>query len=107
MKLLNDARITEENSGLTAEVTEAICSLAEKHKAELVILFGSRARGDFKKKSDIDLAVSADDFSGFCLDTDEETPTLLKYDFVDLKGNISEELLSVIEKEGRILYSKR
>lgn len=32
-----------------------------------VILFGSRARGDFREKSDIDLAVEGGDLSGFPL----------------------------------------
>lgn len=35
--------------------------------------FGSRARGDFKRTSDIDLAVSGGDFCRFALDVDEET----------------------------------
>ena len=40
-----------------------------------VILFGSRARGDFKTKSDIDLAVQGGDFIRFMLDVNEETST--------------------------------
>ena len=107
MELISNKRITEESSGLRPEIIESICTLAGKHKIELVILFGSRARGDFDEKSDIDLAVSGDNFSDFCLDTDEKTPTLLKYDFVDLKGNISKGLISEIERDGRILYSKK
>ena len=39
----------------------------------LIILFGTRARGDFKRTSDIDLAVSGGDFCRFALDVDEET----------------------------------
>lgn len=40
----------------------------------LVILFGSNGlRGDFKRTSDIDLAVSGGDFCRFALDVDEET----------------------------------
>ncbi len=33
----------------------------------------ARARGDFKRTSDIDLAVSGGDFCRFALDVDEET----------------------------------
>ena len=35
---------------------EEICRLAEKNKVQKVILFGSRARGDFRERSDIDIA---------------------------------------------------
>ncbi len=44
-----------------------------------VILFGSRARGDFRRTSDIDLAVTGGDFDRFALDVEEETTTLLEY----------------------------
>ena len=72
----------------------------------MIILFGARARGDFKRTSDIDLAVSGGDFCWFALDVDEETQTLLKFDIVDMDGNVQEELLESIRKEGRILYEK-
>lgn len=71
-----------------------------------MILFGSRARGDYKRVSDIDLAVSGGNFARFALDVDEETSTLLKYDIVDLDGSVQRELRDSIEKEGRVLYEK-
>ena len=71
-----------------------------------VILFGSRARGDYRRTSDIDLAVSGGNFALFSLDVDEKTSTLLKYDIVNLDGAVQEELRDSIEKEGRILYEK-
>lgn len=39
---------------------------------ECVILFGSRARGDYGRCSDIDLAVRGGNTAGFALDVDEE-----------------------------------
>ena len=39
-------------------IQEDIIKLARKYQIEKVILFGSRARGDNREKSDIDLAVS-------------------------------------------------
>ena len=71
-----------------------------------VILFGSRARGDYKRASDIDLAVSGGDVLRFALDVDEETSTPLKYDVINLDGNIQEELRRAIQEEGRILYEE-
>lgn len=71
-----------------------------------MILFGSRARGDYRKVSDIDLAVSGGNIAAFALDVEEETTTLLKYDVVNLDGSVQQELLDAIEKEGIVLYEK-
>lgn len=95
-----------EQSGISTRVLEEICGLAEKYGIGKVILFGSRARGDFRKTSDIDLAVSGGNISAFALAVDEETYTLLKYDVVNLDGSVQAELRDVIEKEGKLLYEK-
>ena len=88
------------------EIFQEIRRLAQKYGMEQVILFGSRARGDYRRVSDIDLAVRGGDFDRFALDVDEETSTLLKYDFVNLDGRVQAELRASIEQEGRILYEK-
>lgn len=62
--------------------------------------------GDYRKVSDIDLAVSGGNIAAFALDVEEETTTLLKYDVVNLDGSVQKELLDVIEKEGVMLYEK-
>lgn len=95
-----------EKSGIKKGVIEEIRALAEKYNVSKVVLFGSRARGDFHKKSDIDLAVYGGDFVRFSLDADEETYTLLKYDFVDMGGYVQPELLESIRNEGVVLYEK-
>ena len=46
------------------------------------------------------------DFARFALDVEEETSTLLKYDFVDLDRKVQKELLKSIEKEGVVIYEK-
>lgn len=58
------------------------------------------------EKSDIDLAVEGGDFIRFSLDVDENTSTLLKYDFINLDEPIQEELRASIQKEGKLLYEK-
>ena len=95
-----------DNTGIKAEVIEEIRKLAKKYDVTKVILFGSRARGDFKRTSDIDIAVTGGDFMRFALDVDEETSTLLKYDIVDLDSDMQDELRESIREEGRILYEK-
>ncbi|MEQ3269704.1 23S rRNA (uracil(1939)-C(5))-methyltransferase RlmD [[Clostridium] scindens] len=94
------------NSGIEKKLCKEICDLAKQYDVDRVILFGSRARGDYKKVSDIDLAVSGGDVSGFSISVDEETSTLLQYDIVNLDGSVQEELREAIKKEGKVLYEK-
>ena len=71
-----------------------------------VILFGFRARGDFKRTSDIDIAASGGDFDRFALDVDEEKSTLLEFDIVDLDRDMQDALRESIRREGKILFEK-
>ena len=101
-----DVNSTFEKTGIKCKVLQEITQLAKKNCVEKVILFGSRARGDFRRTSDIDIAVTGGDFARFALDVDEETSTLLEYDIVNLDRDMQDELRESIEKEGRILYEK-
>ena len=93
-------------TGIKEELLEEINQLARKYDIKKVILFGSRARADFHKTSDIDLAAKGGEFERFALDVDEETTTLLKYDIVDMDRELQPELLEAIEREGRVLYEE-
>ena len=95
-----------EKTGIRAVVLEQIRALAEQYGLHQVILFGSRARGDYKERSDIDLAVHGGNIPAFSLAVDEETETLLKYDIVDLDRPTDAALLDNIRKDGMILYEK-
>ena len=94
------------NTGIKPVVIEEIISLAKKYNLDKVILFGSRARGDYSRASDIDLAVSGGDVNKFAVDVEEETSTLLQYDVVNLDTHVQNELLLSIRKEGIVLYEK-
>lgn len=83
-----------------------ICEIAKRCQVDKVLLFGSRARGDFKRTSDIDLAVTGGDFLRFALDVEEETSTLLEFDIVDLDRCMQQALRDSIEKEGRVIFEK-
>ena len=95
-----------DTSGIKGIVFEEIRRLAEDYGVKKVILFGSRARGDYHKKSDIDLAVCGGDTNRFTLAVDEETSTLLMYDIVDLSLPVQEELKDRIYQEGIVIYEK-
>ena len=93
-------------TGISEKVINEIISLAKKNNLEKVILFGSRARGDYHRASDIDLAVLGGNVTAFSLDVEELTSTLLTYDVVDIDKNLQAEFRESIEKEGKILYEK-
>ena len=93
-------------TGIKEDVIKEIILLAQKYAIEKVILFGSRARGNYHRASDIDLAVYGGDVVGFSLDVEEYTSTLLTYDVVDMNRKVQTSLIESIEKEGKILYEK-
>lgn len=101
-----DVNRVSEKTGIKGKVLQEIIQLAKKNCVEKVILFGSRARGDFKERSDIDLAFRGGYSSHFVLDVDEMTSTLLEFDIVDMDKPVRKELLESIESEGVVLYEE-
>ena len=93
-----------EHTGIKPKVIEEIRTFARKYNIDKVILFGSRARGDYRRTSDIDLAVVGGDFARFALDV--SSSTLLEYDIVDMSREMQDELRQSIMREGKILYEK-
>lgn len=93
-------------TGIKSEVLNEIRELAQKHGLEKLILFGSRARGDYHRTSDIDLAAAGGNIAEFALDLDEYTSTLLEYDVVDLDKPVQAYLLESIGNEGKVIYEK-
>ena len=94
------------DTGIRDLVLAEILELAKKHGIKKVILFGSRARGSYRRASDIDLAVSGGDIDSFFLDLEEETTTPLKYDVVNLDKAVQETLRKSIRTEGILLYEE-
>lgn len=91
--------------GLSEIVLNKIYEITKKFDYDFYI-FGSRARGDYKKNSDIDIAVYGDvneeDKPKIKSEFDEiNTPYIIDVLFImDLKN---EELINNIEKEGVML----
>lgn len=96
----------DERTGIKGEVLEQITEFARSNQIEKVVLFGSRARGDYKRTSDIDLATVGGKHSGFAADVDDLTSTLLRFDFVDLDGVVQDDLRRAIDEEGIVIYEK-
>ena len=95
-----------QNTGIKPIVLKEIRKAAEENGIEKIILYGSRARGDYKRTSDIDLAVCGGNTAKFAMEIEESTSTLLEYDVVDLGRPVQQELLESIQKEGVVLYEK-
>ena len=95
-----------QDTGIRRSVVTEIRQLAEQCMIRKVVLFGSRARGDFLRSSDIDLAVSGGDAERFRLELEENTSTLLQYDVVNLDRHIQQGLRERIEEEGVTVYEK-
>ncbi|MDO4858629.1 MAG: nucleotidyltransferase domain-containing protein [Thermoguttaceae bacterium] len=91
---------------LPEHVEREIIKYAEIHGIQKVILFGSRARGTNRERSDVDIAVSGGNIRDFRFDLEEEAQTLLMFDVVDLDHHISVELQKEIERDGVVIYEK-
>ncbi len=92
---------------LEKNIRDEIAGLAERYGIRRVILFGSRARGDNRERSDIDLAVSGGNVTEFRLEIDEAVHTLLMFDVVNLDGPVQASLREAIEKEGGYCSMKK
>ena len=88
------------------QVYSQIREIAKQHQVEKIVLFGSRARGDHREKSDIDLAIyGCQDFLELSDQLEEELWSLLQLDLIDMNGmSVSKELIDEIERDGVILY---
>ena len=91
---------------LPERVFSEITMFAKKHSIQKVILFGSRARGTHRERSDIDIAVYGGNFDSFYWDIKENVHSLLIFDIVEADGDISEELREEIVKDGVVIYEK-
>ena len=85
-----------------------IAALARRYGAKRLVLYGSRARGDNRENSDIDLAVYGmpkDHRAEFSMDC-EELPTLLKFDIVHIRDDLNPRFLENIKRDGVVLMDK-
>ena len=103
--------LIEENFGLYETDIQKITNVFEKFsEIEEVILYGSRAKGNFKKYSDIDLSLVGQNLTQKLLFTVELALDQLmlpyQFDLNILKKISNEELLNHISRVGKVFYSK-
>ena len=83
------------------EIIRETAALCRSFGAKEVILFGSRAKGTARERSDIDIAVSgAEDFEDL-MEKVEDLPTLYSVDLVNMDTCRNQLLLEDIRQYGR------
>jgi predicted nucleotidyltransferase len=100
------------NNGLTEKEVTRICAVFTKHpEVEKVILYGSRAKGNYKPGSDIDLALLGADLTQRILGQiqSEMDDGLLPYRFdLSIFSQITHsDLINHIQRVGVIFYEKK
>lgn len=88
------------------ELLAIIIKVLKKYDVEKAVLFGSRARGDNRENSDIDIAFYTDNKEVFHFLKDEmdQIDTILKIDLFDAKNIKKQPLLDGIKKDGITIY---
>lgn len=99
--------------GLLDRDIEYITKAMEKfNEIEKAIVFGSRAMGNYKKGSDIDIAIIGDKVDSriiYSLDDylNEIYPLPYFFDILDFKSIANENLKEHINIEGKIIYERK
>ena len=92
--------------GLMSEHWKQIYRILEMYRDHIrkVILFGSRARGDYHKTSDVDLAIVSDfDIRATLLAAFEASRLPFTFDVVLYGGQHNQRLRDAIDREGKLL----
>ncbi len=88
--------------GLNQHEIETIKEVLKKFNIEKVMLFGSRAKGNYRKGSDVDLAIIGDERKvAYWLN--EETSLPYFFDVVNLYKITNKNLIEHIKRVGKVL----
>lgn len=87
------------------KLLQQIVQFAKKCELSRVVLFGSRARGTNRERSDVDLAVTGKNVADFQFMLEDEADSLLSFDVVDMGSVVPQKLKQNIEREGVCLYA--
>jgi Nucleotidyltransferase domain. len=98
--------------GLTDADIEIITAIFQSHpEIKRVVIFGSRAMGNYKPGSDIDLALQGDAINNILADAvnielNERSPLPYKFDVVTYTKELDADLKTHIDSYGKIFYQK-
>ena len=83
------------------EVIRQVADICREHHAKKVILYGSRAKGTARERSDIDIAVAGAEHFDALVEKVEELPTLYRVDLLNMDTCRNDLLLEDIKQYGR------
>ncbi|MDR2524269.1 MAG: nucleotidyltransferase domain-containing protein [Candidatus Nomurabacteria bacterium] len=88
--------------GISDEIFDGIVSILKRNNVKKAQIFGSRARGDWRDSSDIDLAIWLDDSMSEAevWQELEQLPTIHKIDLVNYPGISDTGFAAAIERDG-------
>jgi uncharacterized protein len=97
---------------LESDLNKIISILREENKIERALIFGSRAKGNFKKGSDIDLALFGNSIDFEIVNKisyllNEETNMPYKFDVLNYNALSEKELINHIDRVGIEIYIKK
>lgn len=101
------------NGGLRKEDIENIISILKKEDGiESAYLFGSRAKGDYKNGSDVDIALKGMQLDHNIINhisylLNEETPMPYRFDVINYDKIKNTELISHIDRKGQLIFSRK
>jgi predicted nucleotidyltransferase len=98
------------NSRLERVLDDIVARARRQLDPDRIWLFGSHARNEATRASDIDLAFEIADpqrrrWAGFVAEANDEVPALVNLDLVDL-GDCQPELAREIVRTGRVVYER-
>ena len=100
------------NYGLKDTDLEIICNVFRmESKIEEAVIFGSRAQGNYKNGSDVDIALKGKDIDAGIIShisyrLNEETLLPYKFDIINYHTITNDDLIEQINQTGKTIYSK-
>lgn len=99
--------------GLRQSDLNAIITILQLHEeVEVAIIFGSRAKGDFKNGSDVDIALKGASINHRLINhvshlLNEETLMPYKFDVLQYQTINNKNLVAHIDRAGKVFYKKK
>ncbi|MDD2402582.1 MAG: nucleotidyltransferase domain-containing protein [Clostridia bacterium] len=95
--------------GLDDKIIDSITDVIKKYKVDKAVIFGSRARGDYKKTSDIDIAIYSKSMTYLDLnllrDQLDQLYIIYKMDIVQMERLTNKKMIENVEKDGEVVFS--
>jgi predicted nucleotidyltransferase len=98
--------------GLSTADLDIIISMLEKEdKIDEAVIFGSRALGNYKNGSDVDIALKGKDIDAGIIShisyrLNEETLLPYKFDIINYHTITNDDLIEQINQTGKTIYTK-